>query len=388
MISGMNMKIVIAPDSFKESLSALEVAEAVKVGFSAVFDAEYTLIPVADGGEGTVDAMVDALNGHKVNITITDPLGEKGNAFYGISEIEQCAIIEMAAASGIERVPPQKRDARITTSFGTGELIFDALERGMKKFIIGIGGSATNDGGAGMLQALGVKLLDKSGQQIGFGGQALADLDRIDISEIDPRIHDCNFEVACDVTNPLTGDNGASAIFGPQKGATPKDVKDLDNNLKHFAQIIKRDLGKDIEHVPGTGAAGGMGAALLAFLNANLRPGIEIITELLNLDSLIKEADLVITGEGRLDYQSVNGKVPVGVAKIAQKHHKPVVAIAGSLGDKLDIVYPYGITAMFSVLSKISTLAEALDKKTAQNNVMLCARNIAASIKIGLELKK
>ena len=266
------MKIVIAPDSFKESLSAIEVANIIKNGFLNVYPkAEYFLIPVADGGEGTVDAMVDALNGNKITVSITDPLGEKGLAFYGISGDGQTAVIEMAAASGLERVPVTKRDAKITTSYGTGELIKDALDKGCKKFIIGIGGSATNDGGAGMLQALGVKLLDKAGNQIGYGGASLSELDKIDISEIDHRIKFCDFKVACDVTNPLTGANGASFIFGPQKGATQDDVRLLDENLKHFARVIKRSFNMDIEFTPGTGAAGGMGAALLEIGRASCR---------------------------------------------------------------------------------------------------------------------
>ncbi|XKM13459.1 glycerate kinase [Orbaceae bacterium ac157xtp] len=383
------MKIVIAPDSFKESLSASQIADTIKKGFSEIFpEAKYTLLPIADGGEGTVEAMVNALNGHIINTTITDPLGNKGTAFYGISGDNQRAIIEMAAASGLERVPLAKRDAKITTSYGTGELIKDALNQGPRKFIIGIGGSATNDGGAGMLQALGVKLLDKSGNQIGYGGQALADLVKIDISEIDPRIKESEFEVACDVTNPLTGENGASAIFGPQKGATEEDIKLLDKNLKHFAAIIKKDLNLDIEHIAGTGAAGGMGAALLAFLNANLRPGIDIITETLKLEDLVIEADLVITGEGRLDHQSINGKVPVGVAAIAKKHNKPVIAIVGSLGDKAEVVYPYGISSMFSILNKICTLQDALNPDIAKTNLYQSARNIAATIKIGQQLAR
>ncbi|MDF7666961.1 glycerate kinase [Orbaceae bacterium ESL0727] len=378
------MKIVIAPDSFKESLSASDIAHTIKQGFLHVYpDAFYTLLPVADGGEGTVEAMVHALNGDIIHTTVTDPLGEKGVAFYGLSCDKQCAIIEMAAASGLERVPVDKRDAKITTSYGTGELIRDALDKGTRKFIIGIGGSATNDGGAGMLQALGVKLLDEAGNQIGYGGQALAHLARIDISQMDARLQACDFEIACDVTNPLTGENGASAIFGPQKGASESDIRLLDANLKHFANIIKRDLHVDVETIPGTGAAGGMGAALLAFMGAKLRPGIDIITELLNLDALIKDADLVITGEGRLDQQSVNGKVPVGVAKIAQRYHKPVIAIVGSVGDKAELVYPYGISAMFSILSKVSTLTEALDANTARANLYQTAVNIALTLKIG-----
>lgn len=381
------MKIVIAPDSFKESLSASEVARFIQQGFSEIYPAaEYYLLPVADGGEGTVDTMVQALSGYKVDINIIDPLGHVGTAFYGISGDHSCAIIEMASASGLERVPLHKRDARITTSYGTGELIKDALDKGTRKFIIGIGGSATNDGGAGMLQALGVQLLDNLGQQIGYGGQALANLAKIDISQLDDRIKNCDFEVACDVTNPLTGPNGASAIFGPQKGATPEIVAELDKNLQHFAHVIKRDLGVDVEHIPGTGAAGGMGAALLAFFNARLRPGIEIITELLKLENLIQDADLVITGEGRLDYQSLNGKVPVGVANIAKKHHKPVIAIVGSLGKNAELVYPYGITAMFSILSKIVLLEDALNPVNAEANLCLTARNIAATLKIGQQL--
>ncbi|OCG06547.1 glycerate kinase [Gilliamella sp. wkB178] len=382
------MKIVIAPDSFKESLSAKEVASIIKAGFSQIYTcAEFALIPVADGGEGTVDAMVDALKGCKITVPITDPLGENGTAFYGISGDGHTAIIEMASASGLERVPINKRNAKITTSYGTGELIKDALDHGCNKFIIGIGGSATNDGGAGMLQALGVKLLDKFGNQIGYGGASLALLEKIDITQIDSRLKDCEFEVACDVTNPLTGENGASAIFGPQKGASLEDVKLLDSNLKHFAHMIKQFLNVDIEQIPGTGAAGGMGAALLAFFNAKLRPGIEIITNLLKLDCLIKQADLVITGEGRLDYQSVNGKVPIGVAQIAKKHNKPVIAIVGSLGDRAETVYPYGITAMFSILSKVSTLSEALDSETAKVNLYNSAINIALTLKLGSSLK-
>lgn len=381
------MKIVIAPDSFKESLSASDVAEEIKKGFLEIFpSAHYTLLPVADGGEGTVEAMVAALKGQIINTEITDPLGAKGHAHYGLSGDKQCAIIEMASASGLERVPVAQRDPRITTSYGTGELIKHALDQGISRCIIGLGGSATNDAGSGMLQALGVKLLDATGQQIGFGGGALAQLDKIDITDIDSRIKNCSFEVACDVTNPLTGNNGASAIFGPQKGATPDMVIELDRNLAHFADIIKRDLGVDVEHVAGTGAAGGMGAALLAFLQAKLKPGMDIITDMLDLNNIIKDADLVVTGEGRLDAQSINGKVPVGVAKVAKKYNKPVIAIAGSLGDNVEIVYPYGLNAVFSVLHKISTLSEALDSATARKNLYLCARNIAATLKMGRSL--
>lgn len=380
------MKIVIAPDSYKESLSALDVAIQIEAGFREIFpDAEYIKLPVADGGEGTVEAMVAATSGRIIAVDVTDPLGEKGSAFLGLSGDDRYAIIEMAAASGLERVPVNKRNPMITTSFGTGELISAALNQGVTHCIIGIGGSATNDGGAGMAQALGVQLLDIDGKQLGFGGGELEKLDRIDISAIDPRIKNCRFEVACDVTNPLTGAQGASAIFGPQKGASATMIEQLDANLLHYAKIIKRDLGLEVNDVPGAGAAGGMGAALLAFLGAELRPGIDIVTEAVGLDAVVKDADLVITGEGRIDSQTVNGKVPIGVARVAKRYNKPVIAIAGSLSSDVDIVYQHGLDATFSVLYKICSLDDAL--KQAAENVKMTARNIAMVFKLGLSLR-
>lgn len=380
------MKIVIAPDSYKESLSALAVAAQIEAGFREIFpNAEYVKLPVADGGEGTVEAMVAATSGKILTVNVTDPLGARGSAFLGISGDECYAIIEMAAASGLERVPMDKRNPMLTTSYGTGELISEALNYGVKRCIIGIGGSATNDGGAGMVQALGVKLLDKHGQQIGFGGAELAKLNRIDISAIDPRLKTCRFEVACDVTNPLTGEQGASAVFGPQKGATPEMIELLDANLLHYAEIIKRDLGLDVNDVPGAGAAGGMGAALLAFLGADLRPGIDIVTEAVGLSAIVKDADLVITGEGRIDSQTVKGKVPIGVARVAKAYNKPVIAIAGSLSNDVDIVYQHGLDAAFSVLHKISSLENALAQ--AADNVKMTARNVAMVYRLGLTAK-
>lgn len=376
------MKIVIAPDSYKESLSALQVASEIENGFRAIFpDAEYVKLPVADGGEGTVEAMVAATQGKIVRLRVTGPLGEPVEAFYGLSGDESCAFIEMAAASGLELVPPSQRDPLITTSWGTGELIGNALDRGVQHFIIGIGGSATNDGGAGMVQALGARLLDGQGEQIGYGGGALASLTRIDISQLDPRLRQCRFEVACDVTNPLTGDEGASAVFGPQKGATPALVTQLDNALAHYATIIQRDLDIDVLHIPGGGAAGGMGAALHAFCQAELRRGIEIVTEALGLDELVKDATLVITGEGRIDSQTIHGKVPIGVANVARRYNKPVIGIAGSLTADVGVVHQHGIDAVYSVLYSICTLEEALDN--AAQNVRMTARNIAATLKIG-----
>ncbi|WP_437612481.1 glycerate kinase [Erwinia sp. V71] len=376
------MKIVIAPDSYKESLSALEVATEIEAGFRDIFpDAQYVKLPVADGGEGTVEAMVAATEGKIVRLNVTGPLGEQVEAFYGLSGDESCAFIEMAAASGLELVPAAQRDPLITTSWGTGELIRNALDKGVQHFIIGIGGSATNDGGSGMVQALGARLLDKHGQQIGYGGGSLNDLASIDLSQMDTRLGQCRVEVACDVTNPLTGKEGASAIFGPQKGATPELVEQLDQALAHYAKIIQRDLDIDVLHIPGGGAAGGMGAALHAFCHAELRRGIEIVTEALGLDQLVQDASLVITGEGRIDSQTIHGKVPIGVAKVAKRYNKPVIGIAGSLTADVGVVHQHGLDAVFSVIYSICTLEEAL--KNAAANVRMTARNVAMSINIG-----
>ena len=379
------MKIVIAPDPYKESLSALEVAAAIEAGFSEIFpDAEYVKIPVADGGEGTVEAMVAATQGSIVRLTVTGPLGAPVEAFYGLSGDERSAFIEMAAASGLELVPSAQRDPLITNSYGTGELIKNALDRGVDHIIIGIGGSATNDGGSGMMQALGARLLDQQGNEIAFGGGALPQLARIEIDQLDKRIQQCRIEVACDVTNPLTGEEGASAIFGPQKGATPELVKQLDKALAHYAEIIHRDLDIDVLHIAGGGAAGGMGAALHAFCQAELRRGIEIVTEALGLADQVKDADLVITGEGRIDSQTINGKVPIGVAKVAKKFNKPVIGIAGSLTADVGVVHQHGLDAVFSVLFSIGSLEDAL--ANAAQNVRLTARNVAATIKVGQAL--
>ncbi|WP_312283038.1 glycerate kinase [Pseudescherichia sp.] len=380
------MKIVIAPDSYKESLSALDVATAIEQGFREIFpQAEYIKLPVADGGEGTVEAMVAATQGRIVEVTVTGPLGTQVEGFYGLSGDEQSAFIEMAAASGLELVLPEQRNPLITTSWGTGELIRHALDAGVKHIIIGIGGSATNDGGAGMVQALGAKLLDSEGNPLGQGGGALETLARIDISELDRRLHDCRIEVACDVTNPLTGKEGATAIFGPQKGATPEMITRLDAALAHYAELIKRDLDLDVLDLAGGGAAGGMGAALFAFCGAELRQGIEIVTDALHLDRYVAEADLVITGEGRIDSQTVHGKVPVGVAKVAKCYNKPVIGIAGSLTADVGVVHEHGIDAVFSVIYGICTLDDAL--KNAAENVRMTARNVAAVLKAGQALR-
>ena len=380
------MKIVIAPDSYKESLSALEVANAIEQGFREIWpDADYVKLPVADGGEGTVEAMVAATAGRIVDVDVTGPLGEPVTAFFGLSGDERTAFIEMAAASGLEQVPVALRDPLKTTSWGTGELIRHALDAGVDHIIIGLGGSATNDGGAGMVQALGAKLLDARQNEIGKGGAALDALTRIDISQLDPRLAACRIEVACDVTNPLTGKEGASAVFGPQKGATVETIDRLDTALVHYAQIIARDLEVDVLELAGGGAAGGMGAALYAFCGAQLRRGIEIVTDALQLDACVADADLVVTGEGRMDSQTIHGKVPVGVAKVAKRYHKPVIGIAGSLTADVGIVHEHGLDAVFSVIYTICTLDDAL--KNAAENVRMTARNVAATLKMGQTLR-
>lgn len=379
------MKIVIAPDSYKESLSALEVATAIERGFREIWpEADYVKLPVADGGEGTVDAMIAATQGRLIHVDVTGPLGEPVNAFYGISGDEQCAFIEMAAASGLEQVPPAQRNPLKTTSWGTGELIRHALNNGVRHIIIGIGGSATNDGGAGMVQALGAKLLDRDDNPIAPGGGALETLARIDIRELDSRLADCHIEVACDVSNTLIGEKGASAVFGPQKGATKEMIARLDSGLEHYAQLIARDLDIQVLELAGGGAAGGMGAGLYAFCGAQLRQGIEIVTDALKLDEQIADADLVITGEGRIDSQTIHGKVPVGVARIAKRYNKPVIGIAGSLTADVGVVHEHGLDAVFSVIYTICTLEEALDN--AAENVRMSARNIAATLKAGQSL--
>lgn len=379
------MKIVIAPDSYKESLSALEVATAIERGFREIWpEADYVKLPVADGGEGTVDAMIAATQGRLIHVDVTGPLGEQVNAFYGISGDEQCAFIEMAAASGLEQVPPAQRNPLKTTSWGTGELIRHALDNGVRHIIIGIGGSATNDGGAGMVQALGAKLLDRDDNPIAPGGGALETLARIDIRELDSRLADCHIEVACDVSNTLIGEKGASAVFGPQKGATKEMIARLDSGLEHYAQLIARDLDIQVLELAGGGAAGGMGAGLYAFCGAQLRQGIEIVTDALKLDEQIADADLVITGEGRIDSQTIHGKVPVGVARIAKRYNKPVIGIAGSLTADVGVVHEHGLDAVFSVIYTICTLEEALDN--AAENVRMSARNIAATLKAGQSL--
>jgi glycerate 2-kinase len=376
------MKIVIAPDSFKESLSALEVANAVEKGFREVFpEAEYVKVPMADGGEGTVQSLVDATGGRIIETEVTGPLGERVSAFFGMLGDGKTAVIEMAAASGLHLVPRDKRNPLVTTTRGTGELILAALDEGADHIIIGIGGSATNDGGAGMVQALGGRLLDHRGQEIGPGGGSLSELADIDLSGLDARLRHVKIEVACDVDNPLTGPKGASAIFGPQKGASPEMVAVLDQNLQHYAAVIERVLGKQVKDIPGAGAAGGLGAGLLAFLNAELKRGVDIVLETVKFSEQIQGAALVITGEGRIDGQTIFGKTPVGVAKVAKRYHIPVIALAGSVSDDSDVVLNHGIDALYSIVPGIISLEKAIEN--AEYYIAKVARNIAATCKIG-----
>lgn len=375
------MKIVIAPDSFKESLTSIEAAACIEAGFREVFpDADYVKIPIADGGEGTVAAMVEATGGSIVDLHVTGPLGDRVAAFYGVTGDGRTAVIEMAAASGLALVPVDQRNPMITTSYGTGELILHAMDNGFREFILGIGGSATNDAGVGMLQSLGGQFLDRASQQVVYGGGAIADLECIDLTGLDRRLQDCTFLVACDVDNPLTGPSGASAVFGPQKGASPAMVDALDRNLAHFADLVARDLHKRVADVPGSGAAGGMGAALMAFLGAKLQPGIQIVIEAVKLEEAVADADLVITGEGRIDDQSVHGKAPVGVARISARHGVPVIGIAGSLGRGSEKLCQFGVSALFSMVDGPCSLPEALS--AAAENLRETSKNVAAAINI------
>ncbi len=337
-------KIVIAPDSFKGSLTAPQICDALEEGIREVIpQAMIIKAPMADGGEGTVLCLVNATGGKILKKKVVGPLGERVEATYGILGDGKTAVIEMASASGLPLVPEDKRNPMLTTTYGTGELIKAALDHGCRKIIIGIGGSATNDGGVGMAQALGVKFLDKEGKEIGFGGGELKKIVKIDMGHLDKRIKDTEILVASDVKNPLCGPNGASYVYGPQKGATPDMVEELDQGLSHLAEIIKRDLGKDVRDIPGAGAAGGLGAGLMAFLNAKLRPGIELVMEAIGFHEKVAGSTLVITGEGKMDRQTIYGKVPVGVAKVAKRFGIPVLAICAVLDEGPEFFKPYGI---------------------------------------------
>jgi glycerate 2-kinase len=378
----VTVRIVVAPDSYKGSLSALGVAEAIERGVRAVFpEAEVAKVPIADGGEGTVDALVVATGGRVEERTVRGPLGEPVRARWGILGAGDTAVIEMAAASGLPLVPKDRRDPRVTTTFGTGELVRAALDAGLRKLVVGVGGSATNDGGAGMARALGVRFLDAAGAELPEGGAALARLARIDLSGLDPRVALAELVVACDVDNPLTGPRGASAVYGPQKGATPELVKELDAALGRYAAVARDATGRDVADRPGAGAAGGLGAGLLFFTPARLRPGVAIVLETTRFDELVRGADLVITGEGRTDFQTAMGKAPVGVAAAAKRHGVPVVCLAGGLGDGADDVLAHGIDALASTVPGPMTLEECLAR--AAELVGAAAARVCRLVKVG-----
>ncbi len=382
----MTMRIIVAPDSFKGSLSALAAAEAIERGIRAVFpDAEVIKVPIADGGEGTVEALVAATGGRVEHRTVRGPLGEPVRAHWGVLGDGKTAVIEMAAASGLPLVPKERRDPRITTTWGTGELMKAALDAGLATLVIGIGGSATNDGGAGMARALGARFLDADGRDLPEGGAALARLARIDLAGLDPRLAGAGVLVACDVDNPLTGPRGASAVYGPQKGATPEMVRELDAALGNYARIAKAETGRDAADVPGAGAAGGLGAGLLFFTPARLRPGVEIVVETTGLSTKMKGADLVITGEGRTDFQTAMGKAPVGVARVAKPLGVPVVCLAGGLGDGADDVLERGIDALASVVPQAMALEECMAR--GAELLEAAAARLCRLLRVGTRLK-
>ena len=369
------MKVVVAIDSFKGSLSSMEAGQAIEEGVKCVYqNAEVVVRPLADGGEGTVEALVEGMGGIFVTKEVTGPLGEKVETTYGIIEskddLSKTAIIEMSAAAGITLVPEESRNPMNTTTYGVGELILDAIERGCRHFIVGIGGSATNDGGVGMLQALGYDFVTQEGKAISYGGNGLRELASIEESNVHPTLKECTFKVACDVTNPLCGENGSSAIFGPQKGATPEMVQELDQLLLHYAELSKKINANADRFYPGTGAAGGMGFAFLTYTNATLESGIQIVLTETKLEELIITADVVVTGEGRLDGQTALGKAPIGVASLAKKHQKKVLAFAGAVTPDAKECNQHGIDAFFPILRGVVTLKEAMNKEVAHQNMV------------------
>lgn len=372
------MKFVLAPDSFKESMTSKEACDAMERGIKKVIkDAECIKVPMADGGEGTVEALVWATNGSILKVMVKGPLGNEVEAKFGMLGDSKTAVIEMAEASGIGLVDREKRNPMISTTYGTGQIIKKALDLGAKRIVIGIGGSATNDGGAGMIQALGGRLLDKDGNELSFGGGELGKLSKIDISGLDKRLNDIDIEVACDVTNPLCGEFGASHVFGPQKGATEEMVLELDKNLEHYAEKIKEYLGKDIKDVEGAGAAGGLGAALLAFLDGKLKRGIDIVIEHTKLEEKLEDADFLFTGEGSIDDQTIYGKTPMGVSVVAKAKGVKSIAFGGRVLEGSENLYGIGINAIFSITPGVITLDEALKdgsinlEKTVENVVRL-----------------
>lgn len=366
----IHMKVVIAIDSLKGSLSSMEAGMAIKDGILAAKpDAEVIVKPLADGGEGTTDALIEGMNGERIDLTVTGPMHTPVDAYYGYLKDTNTAVMEMASAAGITLVPDSEKNPLLATSYGVGEMINDAIQRGCRNFIIGIGGSVTNDGGIGMLKALGVRFLDENGEDAGEGGQALAKVARIDVSGMNPLLKECHIQVACDVNNPLCGENGSTYVYGPQKGVTEDMKKTLDEAMAHFARVTSETLENDYMNIPGAGAAGGLGYAFLAYTGAALTPGIELILDAVGLEEELSGADVVVTGEGRLDFQTAMGKAPVGVARLAKKYNAKVIAFAGSVTKEATACNKEGIDAFFPILRGVCTLAEAMDPVAARNNM-------------------
>jgi glycerate kinase len=381
------MKIIIAPQAFKGSISGMNAAKAIEAGVKIVLpDSETILLPIADGGDGTLETLIDVMGGDIVSETISGPFGSKIKADWGALSNKKTAILEMARTSGLALINPKDLDPYKATTFGLGELISKAMDKGYREFIVGIGGSATNDAGAGLAQALGVRLLNASGKEIDFGGFNLKHLDSIDMSRIDPRVKESIFKVACDVDNPMCGPEGASAVYGPQKGASKEMITVLDNALQHFSDVVNRDLNKQIKHMPGAGAAGGLGGGMFAFLNASLKKGVDIVLDTVDFDQKLENADLVITGEGQIDFQTVFSKAPIGVAKASKAKNIPVVGLSGSLGTNYELVHKHGIDAVFSITNSPMTLQESSDN--AYELISKASEEIMRSILLGSRMSQ
>ncbi|MFD1848880.1 glycerate kinase [Oceanobacillus bengalensis] len=376
------MKVIIAIDSFKGSISSIEGSNAIALGVRDVYkNADIITLPLADGGEGTVEALIHATNGKWIEKEVTGPLHKKVSAGYGISGDGKTAMIEVAAACGLPLIPKENLNPLRATTYGVGELIIDAIEKGCRHFIIGLGGSATNDAGVGMLQALGFHFLDSEGKEVEFGGRALHNIVEINLEDVHPLVKDCTFDVACDVTNPLYGENGAAYIYGPQKGATDDMVKALDEGLRHFANKVFEKLNLDIHSSPGAGAAGGLGAAFKGFLNGELQSGVELVLDVIQMEEKLEDVDFVITGEGMLDGQTSMGKAPMGVAQLAEKHQIPVVALAGGVNQEQFKLNERGMTACFSILTSPMTLEKAMDSDRTFNNLRFTTNQLFRLVK-------
>lgn len=378
------MKVVIAIDSFKGSLSSMEAGHAIEVGIrKARPDAKVVIKPLADGGEGTTDSLIEGLGGSRIRVNVTGPMGTPVSADYGYLEQSDTAVLEMAGAAGITLVPDARKNPLAATTFGVGEMINDALRRGCRNFIVGIGGSATNDGGLGMLKALGYVFLDESGDDVGEGAQALSRIASIQSDHVNPVLASCHFHVACDVNNPLCGPNGATYIYGPQKGVTEDMKEPLDQAMAHYARVTADTMHNNFAGTPGAGAAGGMGFAFLSYLNARLTPGIDLILDAIELEQDVKDADVVVTGEGRLDHQTAMGKAPVGVARLAKKYGASVIAFAGSVTRDAAACNAAGIDAYFPIIRGVTTLEEAMKPENAKENLAATAEQVFRLLSLG-----